>query len=563
MAEDETKKLVGATIGHIEILARLGGGGMGDVYRARDLRLGRQVAVKFLNARFCEDEKALERFRREARAVSSLNHPNICTLYDIGEFQGRPYIQMELLEGRSLRRLIEEGPLDAPLFFKLGEALSEALEAAHAKGIVHRDVKPENVFVTTQGHLKILDFGLAKSVTAVGQESSGTEAPTAADTNLTGRGATLGTVSYMSPQQVGGEDLDERTDVFSFGVVLYEMATGRRPFGGRTSGVVSAEILTKDPRRPSTLNPAVPAALDAIVMKALEKNPRDRYQSAGDLVRELRAARHETPSMAEGSFEPRVSKAAPRSSAPDQGTIRAVIVDDEALARQVLREYLADDPDVQIVAECSNGFEAVKVIGETKPDLVFLDIQMPKLTGFEVLELIGDLPAVIFCTAYDEFAIRAFEVNAVDYLLKPFSPERLAEAMVKARRDLDKTAAFSVSRLLAAARPSGAELTRVLVNEADRARVIPVDEIDYFEKQGDAVRLRVGRESFDKETSIEKIEDRIDREKFVRVDEGVLINVDRLLRIDENADGTFTAVMTGGESLVLSPEAQRNLRATL
>src|SRR5579864_4284412 len=535
----------GALIAHYRVISRLGQGGMGAVYLADDTRLGRRVALKVLPPEVATDPDRMHRFVQEAKLASALTHPNVATIFEIGQQDNTRFLAMEYVEGRPLLERIKEGPLKIPELVRIGMQVGDALDDAHSKGIIHRDIKPANLMITPRGHVKVLDFGLAKL--QAGHKS-------AEETQLlTSAGLVVGTVEYMSPEQALGREVDYRSDIFSLGVVLYEMATGRLPFSGSTPSETMARILQAQPDAVARFNYEAPEGLERAIRKCLEKDRERRYQSARELFVDLKNLERDS-----GSERP-VTLGSP---VIERGRLGAVIVDDEELARKLLREYLAASREVDILAECANRFEAVKAISEHKPDLVFLDVQMPKLDGFEVLELIDRDVAVIFVTAFDQYAMKAFDAHAVDYLLKPFSQERFDKALERARQRLGKKMPPPLE-LAQAARPPEQHLERIVVKDGARVHIIPVDKLDYAEAQDDYVALHSQGKSFLKQQTISSLEAALDPQRFVRIHRSIIVNLERVAKIEPYAKDSRVAVLTDGTQLQVSRAGYDRLKILL
>jgi two-component system LytT family response regulator len=552
--------MIGRTVSHYKVLEEIGRGGMGVVYRALDTTLGREVALKVLGLAAGRDAEQERRLKLEARAAASLAHPSVSVVYEIDEVEGATFIAMELVRGRPLATLLAGAPMDPTRALDLAIEVAEGLAEAHARGVVHRDLKPKNVMLTESGHAKIIDFGLAKLVRPRPPFESGADTPAWGDTDP---GRILGTAAYMSPEQVRGAEVDARSDLFAFGALVYEMLSGEPAFR-RETGVETLHAVLKEPAprlREVGLGAAGPV-LQRVLDRCLAKAPADRYASAADLLSDLREARRRVDVSADSGERPAPAVPPPARRAP-AGPLRVVIVDDEEPARALLREYVGGAEGVEIVGECRNGFEAVKAVNDLKPDLLFLDIQMPKLNGFEVLELLGRDVAVVFATAFDEHAIKAFEVNAVDYILKPVSPERVKTALERARQRLAARAPMPVTELAAAARPAGEPASRIVVRQGPRVHVIPAEKLDYAEAQDDYVSLSSEGKSYLKQQTLGDLEASLDPKRFVRIHRSCLLNLDRLARIDTEGGEPKAVVLHDGTRLPLSRSGYGRLKALL
>jgi len=548
--------MIGRRLSHYEVLEELGRGGMGVVYRARDTRLGREVALKVLADPMADADLA-RRLRQEARAAAALTHPALSVVYEVDEAEGATFIAMELVRGEPLSTALARGPLSPDRALELAIEVVEGLAEAHAQGVVHRDLKPKNVMLTASGHVKVIDFGLAKTVHRRSPADSGADTPVRGDADA---GRIMGTAAYMSPEQVRGEEIDGRSDLFSVGALLYEMLTGEAAFR-RDTGVETLHAVLKEPAprlREIGLGPSAPV-VDRLLDRCLAKLPEDRYASATEVLTDLREARRRLES---GEKTPAPAPSRPSETGAPR-PLRVLIVDDEEPARTILREYLSRAAGVEVVGECGNGFEAVRAASERQPDLLFLDVQMPKLDGFEVLELLGPDVAVVFVTAFDEHAIRAFEVHAVDYLLKPVSAERFTTALERARARIRQRRPMPVAEVVAAARSAREPLARLLVRQGPRVHVIPADKLDWVEAQDDYVGLHAEGKEYLKQQTLAELEAALDPARFVRIHRSYLLNVERLARIETEGGEPKGVVLSDGTRLPLSRSGYSRLKVML
>jgi two-component system LytT family response regulator len=549
------------TLGRYRITGEIGKGGMGVVYRATDMRLGREVALKVLAPGPGDDPERERRLRLEARAAAGLTHPSICVVYEIDESDGATFIAMELVRGRPLSALVPGG-MSAPRALDLAIEMAEGLQEAHAHGIVHRDLKPSNVMVTDSGRAKLIDFGLAKQWKPPESLDSDMDTPAGARTDP---GRLIGTAAYMSPEQVRGHGVDPRSDIFSFGSVLFEMLSGVCAFR-RETGVETLHAVLKEPapRLSSAGLAGTVPEVERVIERCLAKDPAQRYAGVGDLLADLRAARERLDDPDAGPAA-EAAPVTPTVAAPGPGEpLRVLVVDDEDPARAILVEYLGREEGLEIVGECRNGFEAVKAVAQLHPHLVFLDVQMPKLSGFEVLELIGREVAVVFVTGFDVSARRAFVVNAVDYLQKPVAPERLAAAVARTRERLRARVPSAAPETIArAAQPPDAKAERIVVRQGASVVVIALADLDYADAQDDYVGLHTRGKSYLKPQTLSDLETSLDPRRFVRIHRSYILNIDRLQKLESEGGEVRAALLTDGTRLPVSRSGYARLKTLL
>ena len=532
--------MIGTTIARYKILEVLGRGGMGVVYRAKDQTLGREVALKVLPPELVHDELLRKRLLNEARALAALEHPGVAVVHEADERDGVAFIAMELVRGRPLNELIDAKELTTRRALELAHEIADTLQAVHARGLLHRDVKPSNVLVTPQGRARLIDFGLAKGV----------RAGATMDMDMTTPGMVVGTACCLSPEQIRDKPLDPRSDIFGFGVLLMELASGVSPFKRKTFHETLRAVLFDPTPRMAELPEGAPATaeLQRIVDRCLAKEPANRYPDMNAVATDLKALLQWLPSP---------GAAATRSAG---SRMRIVVVDDDPTIRAALQGLLENYDDVEVIGECADGFEAVKAVSEKRPDLLLLDVQMPRLGGFEVLELVDRDVGIIFVTARDDFAIKAMETHAIDYLVKPVEPARLRRALDNARERLVRHQPV-LFRELAPAVERGGYLDRVLARHGSRVVVVPVDRIDYVAAQGEGerVRLRCGSDEYLKDQTLDDLAARLDPTKFVRVHRSYLIHAARLTHLEPAKDGTTVAVLDDGERLPVDAEGYQRL----
>jgi DNA-binding LytR/AlgR family response regulator len=559
--------------GSFELDTEIGRGGMGVVYRARDLRLKRTVAIKVLPPELAFRADIRTRFQREAEIAARLSHRNIVPIYAVDERDGIVFFVMEYVEGDNLATRVGRGPaVPIALALHIMHDVAAALGYAHAHDVIHRDIKPDNILLPSTGSdIKVTDFGIARAAL----EATGPEI------RITGPGVAIGTPAYMSPEQCAGDtEIDGRSDLYSLGVVAYHMLTGSPPFKSRSSVALLAKHVSERPVAIDRVRRNIPGYLSGVVMRLLEKDPDQRFETAAELIAALEDTGGTGGTGGTGREDTR-SSIKPARATPDRerrksqrtaGHLRRVLIaDDEPLARERVRMMLARQAGYEIVAECRDGPDTVEAIVRCAPDIVFLDIKMPGLDGFDVLAALEENrlpPAIVFVTAFNAFATQAFDVSAVDYLLKPFDAERFQQALTRAEARLANAPASSgldpsLRAFLEALRAAHAYPDRFLVRAAKHLYFVRAADIEWVDAAGNYVRLHAGgRPHFVRDT-MKDFAEKLHPDRFVRVHRSIIVNIDHIQRLEPCGHGEYVITLRNGARVTSSRAYSERLHALL